>query len=85
MPTLIFGTLRQVDRERRRILVGTTELPVPAEIPLEPFRSGMPTKVVTDLRGGEEWVTAIESDPPAASWPGAPGGRPGPSRAGHAG
>jgi hypothetical protein len=85
MPTLIFGTLGQVDRERRRILVGSTELPVPAEIPLERFRAGTPITVVTDVRGGEELVTAIEIDPPAASGPGEPDRRPRPDPGGDAG
>jgi hypothetical protein len=85
MPTLIFGTLGQVDRERRRILVGSTEPPVPADIPLERFRAGTPLKVVTDVRGGEECVTVIEVDVPPASGPGAPDRRPGLDPGGDAG
>jgi hypothetical protein len=65
--------------------VGTTELPVPAEISLERLRTGTPTKVVTDVRGGEEWVTLIEADPRAAPGPGARDVRPGPDRGAHAG
>jgi hypothetical protein len=49
MPTLIFGTLRQVDRERRRILVRTTELPVLPEIPPERFRAATPITVVIEV------------------------------------
>lgn len=85
MPTLIFGTLRQVDRERRRILVGATELAVQAEVPLERLRAGTLVKVVTDVRAGEECVTVIEVDALAAPGPGARDGGPGPGRGGDTG
>ena len=69
MPTLIFGTLHHVDRERRRILVGTADLPVGTNIPLEFFHAGMPIKVVTDVRGGQEWVAVLEVEHVSPSGP----------------
>lgn len=77
MPTLIFGTLQHVDRERRRIVVGTADLPVGTDIPLERLHAGMPVKVVTDVRGGQEWIAVLEVDsvrPPGPRGPAATGG-----------
>jgi hypothetical protein len=62
MATLIFGTLGQIDRDRRRVMVGAAELPVWIDVPLEHLHAGTPIKVVTDVRSGTEWVTAIEVD-----------------------
>jgi Cu/Ag efflux protein CusF len=62
MPTLTFGTLRHIDRDRRRVVIGTAEFPVGTDISLEGLQAGTPIKVVTDVQGGQQWVTAIEVD-----------------------
>jgi hypothetical protein len=41
-------------------MVGAAELPVRTAVPLEHLQADTPMKVVTDVRGGEGWVTAIE-------------------------
>jgi hypothetical protein len=62
VPTPIFGSLRHVDRERRQIVVGTADLPVGTDIPLERLRAGTPVEVMTDVRDGEAWVAVLQVD-----------------------
>ena len=62
MSTLIHGTLQQVDRSRRRIIVGMAELPVAPDIALDGLQAGMAITIVTEERGGVPCVTLLELD-----------------------